>query len=61
MPEVKPKPCRHLELHFTAGGLYIRCSSCDAGWRSALPPSYVVVNPKARSQGLTKKDVRKKP
>lgn len=59
-PEKKP-PCKHEELHFETGGLYIRCSKCSAGWRATLPPNYVVVNPEARSYGLNNKDVRKKP
>lgn len=62
MPTEPAKPpCKHVELHFETGGLYVVCSECDDCWRAVLPPNRVVVNVVARSQGLTKQDVRKKP
>ena len=59
----KPDPCSHVELHFERGGLYVVCSNkeCGAMWRSVLKPAGIVVNPAARSQGLTEHDVRRKP
>jgi hypothetical protein len=61
--EAEKPPCRHPELHFTRGGLYVVCSNKECGdmWRAVLKPAGIVVNPGARAQGLTEHDVRRKP